>query len=653
MTAPWEGVSWTKAPAYSIVKDNNTPVSSIDHLWDVFDRQFNFSQASPVDWDFINSIPAQEEHTFLPISIYEVKTTLQTTINTSAPSTDHVTWRHLKILLSNYKVAAAVTTLYNCIIDEGIWPTPLKESLSIIIPKPGKSDYSTPKAYHPTVLLSVLGKLLTKILAKQLQYKAIAFNLLYPSQFGGIQKHTTTDVGLILTDIIVKARERGLFTSVLALDITQFFPSLNHSAMAHILTKLGFNQKIVRFAASFFTNQTTCFKWGSAESSDIPCSQGTPQGDCLSPILSTLYLAPILHIFSPWDIEKPLNTLITSSDSIETNVSHLSSEYTSLIALLSKLGLHTEHSKLELMHFMTFDIDLPQHKFKEANPLPLIIHHRGSELCIEAKEVWRYLGFFFDPHLSFNHHIQQYTNKAFSALRACQMLGNSCGGLKPQQCILIYNSCIKPILAYGLALWYSEWGLSVRSKVKRLEKVQNFAIHWITGGFWTTPISTMELLSGIPPVVVWCNLALTKYTACIASLPENHLLKIVYHYDPLPSCYWHLPHKQRRSNLPDDNPVTRLKTDCIHEHFNPYHEEAHPGSHVLDLYLEHITFWHMDTPKKSDDSFKVWLKEYKQWLASEMESRELVIFTDGAFWAKSKRGAVAIVIWKNGEWLEE
>ena len=116
MVAPWEGVSWTKArhpPAYSIVKDGNAPVSSVNHLWDVFDKQFNLSQTSPVDWDFINSIPAWDERAFPPISIYEIRTTLQTTINTSAPGTDHITWRHLKMVLSDYEVAAAVTSLYN------------------------------------------------------------------------------------------------------------------------------------------------------------------------------------------------------------------------------------------------------------------------------------------------------------------------------------------------------------------------------------------------------------------------------------------------------------------------------------------------------------------------------------------------------------
>ena len=399
MTAPWEGVSWTKArrpPAYSTVKDGNALVSSTEHLWEVFDRQFNAAQDAPVDWDFINSLPSHDERAFPPISLHEVKTTLQTTINTSAPGTDHVTWHHLKILLSSYDTAVALVILYNRIIDEGMWPDALKESLSIIIPKLGKSDYSTPKAYRPIALLSVLGKLLTKTLAKRLQYEAIAFNLLHPGQFGGIQKHATTDVGLVLTDIIAKARERGLFTSVLALDIAQFFPSLNHGAMTCILTKLGFNQKVASFATSFFADRTTRFKWGTAESGDIPCSQGTPQGDCLSPILSALYLAPILHLFSPWDIDKTLNTLvfvddgtlITSSDSIKANVSCLSTRNKSLLILLSKLGLRTEHSKLELMRFMAFNVNLPQRKFREADRLPLIVHHEGTEHHVEAQEVW-------------------------------------------------------------------------------------------------------------------------------------------------------------------------------------------------------------------------------------------------------------------------
>ncbi|KIL60327.1 hypothetical protein M378DRAFT_46709, partial [Amanita muscaria Koide BX008] len=73
---------------------------------------------------------------------------------------------------------------------------------------------------------------------------------------------------------------------------------------------------------------------------------------------------------------------------------------------------------------------------------------------IEAKQSWRYLGFFFDSSLSFHGHITNYINKSFSSLRACRMLGNSIGGLGPSMRTLVYKTCIIPIMTYGAQLWW-------------------------------------------------------------------------------------------------------------------------------------------------------------------------------------------------------
>ena len=40
--------------------------------------------------------------------------------------------------------------------------------VSVIIPKPGKPAYDTPKAFRPIVLLNTLGKLIEKMVARQL-----------------------------------------------------------------------------------------------------------------------------------------------------------------------------------------------------------------------------------------------------------------------------------------------------------------------------------------------------------------------------------------------------------------------------------------------------------------------------------------------------
>jgi hypothetical protein len=68
----------------------------------------------------------------------------------------------------------------------GHWPTHFKESLSVIIPKPGKPSYSMPKVFRPIVFLNTLGKLVEKMLACRLQFNGVAHSAFEPMQFGGV-----------------------------------------------------------------------------------------------------------------------------------------------------------------------------------------------------------------------------------------------------------------------------------------------------------------------------------------------------------------------------------------------------------------------------------------------------------------------------------
>ena len=80
--------------------------------------------------------------------------------------------------------------IYNRILDEGVWPTHLKVANSRIIPKPKKDSYDVPKAFCPIALLNTIGKLMTKILAKRLQFDGIAHGLFHPGQFRS-EEHTS------------------------------------------------------------------------------------------------------------------------------------------------------------------------------------------------------------------------------------------------------------------------------------------------------------------------------------------------------------------------------------------------------------------------------------------------------------------------------
>ena len=114
--------------------------------------------------------------------------------------------------------------------------------MTIIILKPNKELYNSPKSFRPIVFLNTLGKLIEEVIGEHLQFQSISNNVIYPSQLGRLKQRSTADVGITLTYFICIGWVRNITTSTLAFDIAQFFLSLNHCLLPHILSKAGFCQ---------------------------------------------------------------------------------------------------------------------------------------------------------------------------------------------------------------------------------------------------------------------------------------------------------------------------------------------------------------------------------------------------------------------------
>ena len=133
------------------------------------------------------------------------------------------------------KVFAFFKAYYNACVRLHCFPSAFKRSITVVIPKPNKPDYSKAKAYRPICLLSVFGKLFEKVLAKRMQFDAQKYGILHPCQYGGTMQHATTDAGLDVVHYVQEAWARDLVPSMLLLDVSQFYPSINHEVMVAML----------------------------------------------------------------------------------------------------------------------------------------------------------------------------------------------------------------------------------------------------------------------------------------------------------------------------------------------------------------------------------------------------------------------------------
>ena len=165
--------------------------------------------------------------------------------------------------------------------------------------------------FCPIVLLNTLGKLFEKMIARQLQWESQEFRILHPCQFGGVRQNSTEDAGAFLTHVIRVGWQQKKVTSIIAFDLVQYFPSLNHEVLAGLLERFRFPSHVVRFFDSYLTQRTTRYSWNGVLSEIFGFDVGVGQSSALSPILSALYLAPLLWNFNK---EMPGATLMSYVD---------------------------------------------------------------------------------------------------------------------------------------------------------------------------------------------------------------------------------------------------------------------------------------------------------------------------------------------------
>ena len=217
---------------------------------------------------------------------------------------------------------------------------------------------------------------------------------------------------------------------MLAFDIAQFFPLLNHCLLSLILGKAGFDLKVINFFSNYLVNRKTSYFWNNFSSNLFDINVGVGQESALSPILSALYLFPFLHILEKHlkilDLKISIlsfindSLLILQSKSFHFSNACLFSSYNVASQLLSKFYLLVEHLKTKVFYFSRL------HGSFNPPPLDLSSVSRSS---LVPKDTWRYLGFIFNRRLSFHHHIDFYANKAISTVKCMKILGNSIRGL--------------------------------------------------------------------------------------------------------------------------------------------------------------------------------------------------------------------------------
>ncbi|CAA7269042.1 unnamed protein product [Cyclocybe aegerita] len=419
-----------------------------------------------------------------------------------------------------------------------------------------------------------------------------------------------------------------------------------------VLRKQGFSPVLVEFFASYLVGRSTVYCWNTFQSDSRSADVGVGQGSALLPVISGLFIAPVMKLF--YIKAAPLNmtllsfvddgTILAQSKQLDDNNVGLRKAYKIIYLLFVAFALVLEHDKTELFHF--------SRRRDAYNPsLDLGYAPHTGATPLKPKTYWRYLGFYFDRGLTFHEHVRYYTTKAFTTVQAMRMLRNSTRGLSPKQRRLLYRSCVVPIATYGYRLWYFD-GARNKGAMNQLKRMQRKAALWITGAFRTSPTGGLEALAGLIPVHLMLKKLATRAVYRVATLSDTHPLRSMMGEGLLKRA---APHARSAALM---TPAMRGKVkstvmevdERVHtltESFEPFAPEARPGDWLLDRFADCL---HFDERDPAQDR-----RPYLDELIARARADPLTVLaaTDGSVPQSNQyQAASAAIIYKGHRELE-
>lgn len=469
-----------------------------------------------------------------PVDATTIILTIKGLKNTNSCGSDGITLRFLKDALP--VIVPHLTCILNTSIVTGVFPAAWKHSLVTPIYKSGASD--DPSNYRPISLLSILSKILEKIIATQLVNFLESKNLLSCTQHGFRPNLSTVTALTKVTNNIYDNMDNKTISLLTLCDLSKAFDSVSHEILLNKMYNTGIDPFLFN---DYLANRNQSVRVGNNVSSNLPVPFGVPQGSILGPILFSIYVNDLAtHVNDCLLVQYADDTQFIISDSIENLPGLLErAEQT-----LSKIKSYFNKNGLLLNMNKTKCMFIGSRNLLSKIPCNTVLH--ADDARIQPCDSLKNLGVHFDKHMLFDTHITEQTKKAFGTLMYINRIRELFSGKARK---IVIETLVLSIVNYGIAIW----GNTNKTQLKRVQKLYNFSAKVAVGGR-----SRREHASPILEELQWLNI--------VKKVDFEHCL-LMYNilFNKYPNWLFTLPtvsHFNQRSTRQQDNLfVPRTHTD--------------------------------------------------------------------------------------------
>ena len=370
-------------------------------------------------------------------------------------------------------------------------------------------------SYRPISLLSVTGKIVEKIVQKQMLEYLEESEQINDKNNAYRRHHSTTSAVIAMTEALFEATDHNMIATVMTIDKSCAFDSVEHEILLEKLRIYNFGSAACNWLRSYLSYRSQYVSIGSKNSSMNYVKIGVPQGSVLGPILYTMFVNELPAVTKDDICRSSLHqdttdvlfggdclicgivpsyaddaTVISASHSRDSNQLKITENLRKIQNFLSNNRLVMNGTKTKLVESM-----VAQKRAKTRGFPPKLVtrSNTGENKLVIAERQTRILGCEIPDNLTWKPHIISGSKPLIKDLR------KTLGGLKHLSRQLPLNcrrKLVTGLMQSKAAYLSAVWGGATSNHMRKLQTVMNSAARFSSGLPKRTRASTLMASNG-------------------------------------------------------------------------------------------------------------------------------------------------------------